>query len=158
MRRSTAASFVVVAFALSVVAGCGKSEGAVASKPDPEATKAQAPTPGHRTTPGNPPGLVKGVVQIHKTSGGGSQLVACFCRDDENKVIWAVNQSIGFPILGQAGETFTYTCIDANLVDTAPHDGTVSEQEFFSYVQSIQPGGSTLTEHWQVTETIVDME
>jgi hypothetical protein len=150
MRRSTAASFVVAAFALLAVGGCGDSASSVPAK------QVATDTPPKETTPGGPPGIVKGVVQIHRISG--NVLVGCFCRDDENKVFWAVNGTIGCPIDGQVGDMFNYTYVDPNEADNNPKDGTVTQAEFISYVNSIQPGGSSLTERWLVTESIVVLQ
>lgn len=157
MKRACSVSLVVAACALGAVAGCGEGggghEGGTTKPADPmgEGT----PLAGRK---GGSTGVVRGVVQIHKTTGGANLLVACVAIDVNHTELWLTNPTIGCPINTQVSDTFKYTYVDQGLVDTAPADQNVTIEELAAYVQTLPPLGPTLTVRTRIDQSIQPLQ
>jgi hypothetical protein len=116
MRRSTAASFVVVAFALFAASGCGKSEGAgTVTSADKPAAGPDVPPPEKKI---GPPGISQGVVQISKIVGGVSTPIGVVASFNHSE-LWVLMQGMTYPVELETGEALRFDFVGpADNIDT----------------------------------------
>ena len=155
MRRSAAASFVVVAFALFSASGCGKSEGTgtvVSADAKGPAAVAPADQPPPQKSIG-PPGISQGVVQISKTINGVSTPIGVAVSFNHSE-LWVLMQGMTYPVELGIGQSLNFTFLGPVGSMDANNDGKIDKAELCATPFGAQwiSGGATRVEETSTPE------